>query len=97
MSVGALSVAERKIRPLKWCERGVKPTRWWVASSADLPGRKAMVLWLRRRNELAWKISEDGRDLVVGFVECAEESGPSEAEIEAAKRSAAQRWWELFA
>ena len=84
MSVGALSVVERELRPLKWCERGVKPTRWWVASSAEVPGRTATVIWLRHKNRVAWKISEGGRDLVLGFVECAEQSGPSEAEIEAA-------------
>jgi hypothetical protein len=96
MSVGALSVAEREVRPLKWCERGVKPTRWWVASSAEVPGRKATVIWLRHQKKVAWKISEDERDLVLGFVECAE-GEPSEGELEAAKRSAAQRWWEIFA
>jgi hypothetical protein len=67
--------------------------RWWETSPADTADRRAVVIWLRDLGRVAWWIAEGQRTLALGFVESLDE--PSDAEIETAKRSAAQRWWEI--
>ena len=94
MSVGCLRAATRVVRPLDWSERGLAPYRWWEVASAQGQLR-ARVIWLREAGKIAWSIYEGERRLALGYVEI--EGVPGEVEIEQAKRSAAQRWWELHA
>ena len=86
--------AKRAVRPLKWIEQEAGSQRWWETAPASLGVRRAVVIWLRDLGKIAWWISEVEVTLVLGFVDSLEE--PSEALLEQAKRSAAQRWWELL-
>ena len=91
MSVGYLG-AKRAVRPLDWSERGAQPFAWWETTRGELTAR---VTWLGELGKVMWSICEGERTLALGYVESDE--APGEAQIEKAKRSAAQRWWELHA
>lgn len=86
--------AVRAVRPLNWTECGVQAQRWWETAPAGVEKRRAVVIWLRDLGKIAWWIAEGERTLALGFVESLKE--PSEEQLDKARRSAAQRWWEIY-
>ena len=84
---------ERVVQPLAWTECGTGAMRWWETSPADTVERRAVVIWLRDLGRVAWWIAEGERTLALGFVDSLD--APGELEIQRAKASAAQRWWEI--
>ena len=86
---------ERVVRPLPWTECDAGSMRWWETAPAAAAERRAVVIWLRDLGRVAWWIAEGERTLALGFVDSLTE--PSGETIEQAKRSAAQRWWEIYA
>lgn len=85
---------ERVVRPLVWTECGAGAMRWWETAPAETVERRAVVIWLRGLGRVAWWIAEGERTLALGFVDSLDE--PSEVELEQARASAAQRWWEIY-
>ncbi|WP_205632893.1 hypothetical protein [Enhygromyxa salina] len=84
----------RAVRPLNWTECGVEAQRWWETGPPGVDERRAVVIWLRDLGKVAWWIAEGERTLALGFVESL--NPPSEELLEQARRSAAQRWWEIY-
>jgi hypothetical protein len=72
----------------------VQAQRWWETAPAGVEERRAVVIWLRDLGKIAWWIAEGELTLALGFVESL--NPPSDALLEQAKCSAAQRWWEIY-
>ena len=85
---------ERAVRPLEWFECEAGAMRWWETAPAGTVERRAVVIWLRDLGRVAWWIAEGELTLALGFVDSLHE--PDDATLEQAKRSAAQRWWEIY-
>ena len=94
MIVGARG-AECELRPLVWNECGEASMRWWESDPMGPVERRAVVIWIRELGKVAWWIVQGKRTLALGYIESLHE--PGEKQIAAAKRAAAQRWWELLA
>lgn len=93
MNFGAQKLV-RAVRPLSWTRCDGESTHWWETNPEADQERHAVVFWLRELGKVAWWISEGERTLALGFVDSLDE--PSDRQLEQAKRSAAQRWWEIY-
>jgi hypothetical protein len=78
---------------LPWTKTGVGSFVWWETAPVEVPGRRAVVIWLHALGRVTWWISNGHATLALGYLVSVEE--PDAELIGYAKRAAERSWAEL--